>query len=74
MNIISYALKILLPKAKAFEEASKDPLKAQRKVLFEFLARNQKTEYGLKYNFSKIKSILYNLHHSTNSFFMSIFR
>ncbi|MCK4462832.1 MAG: GH3 auxin-responsive promoter family protein [Candidatus Omnitrophica bacterium] len=57
MNIVSYALKILVPKAKAFEEATKDPIKAQRKALFEFLVRNQKTKYGLKYNFSKIKSI-----------------
>jgi len=57
MNIVSYALKVLVPKARAFEEATKNPIKAQKKVLFEFLARNQKTEYGLKYNFSKIKSI-----------------
>ena len=57
MNIVYYALKILVPKAKAFEEATKNPIKTQRKILFEFLKRNQKTEYGSKYNFSKIKSI-----------------
>ena len=57
MNIVYYALKILVPKAKAFEESTKDPIKAQRKFLFELLARNKKTEYGLKYNFSKLESI-----------------
>ena len=32
---------------RAFEEATKDPIKAQKKVLLEYLARNKDTEYGL---------------------------
>jgi len=56
-NLAYYATKLLAPKAKAFEEATTDPIKAQKKILFEILARNQKTEYSQKYNFSGIKSI-----------------
>ena len=52
MNLMYYALKILAPKVKAFENATKDPAKAQKKILFEFLKRNKNTEYGRKYNFS----------------------
>lgn len=50
-------IQTLAPKARAFENSTKDPLAAQRKVLLEYLARNRKTEYGLKYGFSGIKSI-----------------
>ncbi|MFC1549075.1 GH3 auxin-responsive promoter family protein [Candidatus Omnitrophota bacterium] len=57
MNVIYYVLKIMVPKAKAFEEATKDPLKAQEKALLEYVKRNQETEYGQKYNFTDIKSI-----------------
>ena len=57
MNIIYYALKILIPKVMGFEESTKDPIKAQEKTLLEYLKRNQKTEFGQRYNFSSIKSI-----------------
>ena len=57
MNIVNYALKVLAPKVKAFEEITRDPIEAQRRILFECLARNRKTEYGLKYNFPRVKSI-----------------
>lgn len=57
MNIAHLALKFLAPKAKKFEENTKNPLASQKKILLEYLARNKNTEYGEKYNFSKIKSI-----------------
>lgn len=57
MNIAYLALKALIFKAKLFEAATKDPLKTQKKILFEYLRRNASTEYGRKYNFSHIKSI-----------------
>ena len=50
-------LAILSPKARAFENATKDPVSAQKKVLFEYLARNCDTEYGKACGFSGIKSI-----------------
>jgi len=57
MRIITFLLKVLAPKAKAFERATKDPIYYQKKALFEFLRRNKNTEYGKRYNFSKIKAI-----------------
>lgn len=57
MNLIHLAMNIFAIKAKAFEEATKDPLRHQEKVLLEYLDRNKNTEYGLKYNFSSIRSI-----------------
>ncbi len=56
-NILRLGLGFLAPKARAFEEATKDPIRVQEKILFEYLKRNRKTEYGSKYNFSRIKSI-----------------
>lgn len=57
MRIARLALKALAPKAKAFENATIDPIRAQKKILFKYLARNKDTIYGKKYNFSKVKSI-----------------
>ncbi len=57
MNFTYYALKLLAPKAKAFERATKNPLNAQKNLLLTFLKRNKKSEYGKKHNFSKIRSI-----------------
>lgn len=57
MSITSILLKALVFKAKRFEESTKDPVTAQRRTLFKYLARNRNTEYGLKYNFSGIKSV-----------------
>ncbi|MBU0683349.1 MAG: GH3 auxin-responsive promoter family protein [Candidatus Omnitrophota bacterium] len=56
MNLIYYTLKLLGLKAKAFEKKTKNPVKAQAKILRELLSRNRKTEYGLKHGFSSIKS------------------
>jgi len=53
----SLFLAILSPKARAFENATKDPMSAQKKVLFEYLARNSDTEYGTAYRFSGVRSI-----------------
>ncbi|MGB2601270.1 MAG: GH3 auxin-responsive promoter family protein [Candidatus Omnitrophota bacterium] len=57
MNILYYTLKILVPKVLMFEETTKDPMKSQEKVLFEYLKRNKHTEYGGRHNFAGIKSI-----------------
>jgi len=57
MNLINYTLKLLRIRAKVFEKSTEDPIKAQERVLLEFLSRNRKTEYGLKYGFGDIKSI-----------------
>lgn len=50
-------LSVLAPKARAFEEATKDPMAAQKKVLFEYLERNKDTEYGKAHDFSGMKSV-----------------
>ena len=57
MRIAYFILKILAVKAKLFENATKNPIKAQRRLLLQYLARNKNTEYGKKYNFSKVRSI-----------------
>jgi hypothetical protein len=57
MNFAHIALSFLAPMARAFENATKDPMAAQRKVLFGYLRRNRNTEYGRKYGFSGIRSI-----------------
>lgn len=57
MNIAQILLKTLFFKAKAFEKSTKEPLKVQEKLLFQYLARNKNTEYGKKYHFSEVKSI-----------------
>lgn len=57
MTLAEFTAKFMAPMAGAFEKATKDPVKAQKKVLFEYLRRNKNTEYGKKYNFNKIKSI-----------------
>jgi len=50
-------MRLLAPSARAFEQATKDPIRAQEKILLEFLSRNKNTEYGKKYSFNKIKNI-----------------
>ena len=57
INLVPLIIKVMAPAAMAFERATKGPLKAQRKILFEFLTRNKNTEFGLKYDFAGIKSI-----------------
>jgi hypothetical protein len=57
MNIDLLAIKFLAWRARAFEASTKEPLRAQEKVLFEYLGRNKNTEYGRKYNFAGIRSI-----------------
>ncbi|MDO8536531.1 MAG: GH3 auxin-responsive promoter family protein [Candidatus Omnitrophota bacterium] len=57
MRIAYLALKALAPKAKAFERSTLDPMKAQKKLLLQYLSKNRSTEYGKKYHFSEVKSI-----------------
>lgn len=57
MNAAFLTSMILARSAKAFEESTKDPLGTQKRTLFEYLNRNKRTEYGLRYNFSAIRSI-----------------
>jgi hypothetical protein len=48
---------MLAPRARVFERSTLDPMKAQSRLLLEYLSRNKNTEYGKKYHFSKVKSI-----------------
>ena len=57
MSLMQIAFKLLGLRARAFEKATKVPEKAQKKILFEYLRRNEGTEYGVKYGFGDIKSI-----------------
>ena len=57
MNFAYLALSFLAPRARSFENATRDPMAAQRKVLLEYLRRSRDTEYGRKYGFSGIRSI-----------------
>jgi len=57
INIVRIALKTLAFKAKAFEDSTKIPMVSQKRTLLEYLYRNKFTEYGIKYNFSAIKSV-----------------
>ncbi|MFA6321455.1 MAG: GH3 auxin-responsive promoter family protein [Candidatus Omnitrophota bacterium] len=57
MNFVKLATRLLAPKARVFEESTKNPLAAQEKVLLEYISRNKYTEYGKAYNFSEIRSI-----------------
>lgn len=57
MTIASLALQVSAPMAWAFERATKDPMRSQRRVLFEYLARNKDTEYGRRYGFGRIMSV-----------------
>jgi len=57
MNFAYIALSFLAPMARAFENATKDPMAAQRRALLEYLCRNRNTEYGRKYGFAGILSI-----------------
>lgn len=57
MNIASCAIKANFFKAKIFENATKDPLGSQQRVLAEFIRRSRDTVYGKKYGFKSIHSI-----------------
>jgi hypothetical protein len=58
LHIANLALKVLgARKARLFENAARNPMEVQRKLLLKYLARNKNTEYGKKYHFSKVKSI-----------------
>lgn len=58
MNIATrLVLAGLARRARAFERSTENPAEAQKKVLFEYLARNKDTEYGRKYGFAKIKTV-----------------
>lgn len=43
--------------ARRFELQTKDPIRAQKKILFEYLSRNKNTEFGKRHNFSSIRAI-----------------
>ena len=43
--------------ARRFELQTKDPIRAQKKILFEYISRNKNTEFGKRHKFSSIKSI-----------------
>ncbi|MDD5495951.1 MAG: GH3 auxin-responsive promoter family protein [Candidatus Omnitrophica bacterium] len=57
MNIAYALLRLMAPQAKRFEESTHHPVESQKKVLHEYLVRNKNTEYGKRYNFSKIRTI-----------------
>ena len=57
MRIANLALKALAPRARLFENATKNPVEVQRKLLLQYLSRNKNTEYGRKYHFSRVRSI-----------------
>ncbi|MBN1526438.1 MAG: GH3 auxin-responsive promoter family protein [Candidatus Omnitrophica bacterium] len=57
MNFKRLMIKALFFKARAFEEATRDPIAAQKRVLFDCVARGKGTEYGRACGFSGIKSI-----------------
>lgn len=57
MNIVHILLKCLAPMARRFEFQTRDPIRAQKKVLFEYLSRNKNTEFGKRHRFSSIRSI-----------------
>ncbi len=57
MNRAQLALKLLAPMAAKFEEATRDPVSAQKKTLLDYISRNKDTEYGKKYGFSNINSV-----------------
>ncbi|MFA6079539.1 MAG: GH3 auxin-responsive promoter family protein [Candidatus Omnitrophota bacterium] len=56
MNLAQIAINSLVFKAKAFERSTNDPIRAQEKTLLEYIKRNKETEYGRRYNFSKISA------------------
>ena len=58
MRIAYLALKAFALKAKAFEKSTKNPIDVQEKFLLEYLRKNRSTEYGKKYHFSEVRSIL----------------
>jgi hypothetical protein len=57
LNPTILVLKLLYFKAKRFEAATKDPASTQRRILLDYIRRNRHTEYGMKYNFSDIRSV-----------------
>ena len=57
MAIAPYVAKLYAIKAMAFENATKRPFETQRQLLFELLARNKNTVFGIKHDFAHIRSI-----------------
>ncbi len=57
MHIAYLALKALAPIAREFENTTREPMKAQKKLLLQYILRNKNTKYGKIYHFSEIKSI-----------------
>lgn len=57
MKLAPYVLKMLCFKAKSWERSLTDPMKTQRALLSELLARNKNTVYGRERSFKDIDSI-----------------
>ncbi len=57
MNFINFLLKYIEPERRLFEFCTNNPLRTQKKVLLRYIRRNKNTEFGSKFNFSKIRSI-----------------
>lgn len=57
MNIANILIKIRKFSAKRFDVQTKNPMKAQKELLFNILKNNADTLFGKKHNFSSIKTI-----------------
>ena len=57
MSIPTLVLKLFAVKARAFENATKDPMRAQNRTLMRYIKRGKNTECGIKHGFSSIESI-----------------
>lgn len=57
MNIMGLLIKLRAPSAARFDLATKEPLKAQEKVLFGILKKNANTLFGKMHGFSHIRTI-----------------
>lgn len=57
MTLFSLFLRMLAFKARGFEKKTKDPLRAQKDILFEIIRRNRDTAYGREYSFGGVNSV-----------------
>lgn len=57
MNFTSLVMKGLASRARSFERATMDPVRIQERILLKYLARNRRTDYGMKFDLSSIRSI-----------------
>jgi hypothetical protein len=57
MNLVRLLIRIRAYDSIKFDSAAKNPVKAQKKLLFGIIRKNRKTLYGKKHGFSSIKTI-----------------